>query len=351
MRQRSPTLEGFRAVLRAPVLGLAEIAWRWSVGTLAGTLLGFAFFEYLDTLPISRTELLLLRSRHPLLISQVGAHILRGSGLRLVLAGILVFAGISMAWIIAASVGRVAILSALLEHFGASKRSTPRGRLRSLWGLNFFRVAATLAAVLALMGAALVAGFASSRSDPHPGLVFLLLVPLVCLVTVFWSILNWVLSLASIFVMRNGDDTFGTISAAVATYRERRGPMLAVGFWFGVAHLTAFVLATTAVAFPLAFAGVLPVAVVLGGVLLVTLLYFAVVDFLYVGRLAGYIAILEFPENAKGSSLTAPPLPEGSRAIDRNSKGLTFPWAGIPASEDDILSDIQGLPPPEPSGG
>jgi hypothetical protein len=352
MMRRSPTLEGFRAVLRVPVLGLAEITWRWSVGTLAAALLGFAFFEYLDTLPISPAELLLLRSRHPFLISQAAAHILRGSALRLVLAGILVFTGISIAWIVAASVGRAAILSALLECFGASERSSPRGQLRSLWGLNFFRVAATLAAApAALVGAALLAGFASSASDPHPALIFLLLVPLVCLVTVFWSILNWVLSLAAIFAMRDGDDTFAAVSAAVATYRECTGPMLAVGFWFGLVHVIAFMLATAVVAFPLAFAGVLPFAVVVGGVLLVTLLYFAVVDFLYVGRLAGYIAILELPENAKASSMTAPPLPEGSRATDRSPKGLMFPWSGIPASEDDILSDIKGLPPPEPSRG
>ena len=350
MRQRSPTLEGFRAVLRAPVLGLAEIAWRWSVGTLAGALLGFAFFEYLDTLPISRAELLLLRSRHPFLISQTAAHILRGSALRLVLAGILVFVGISMAWIIAASLGRAATLSALLERFGASKPSSPRGRLASLWGLNFFRVAATLAAVPALVGAALLAGFAFSGSDPHPGVVFLLLVPLTCLVIVFWAALNWVLSLASIFVMRNGNQTFAAVSAVVAMYRERTGPLLAVGFWFGLAHVVAFMLASTVVAFPLAFAGVLPVAMVLGGVLLVTLLYFAVVDFLYLGRLAGYIAILEWPENAKGSPMTALLLPKSGPAIS-SPKGLTSAWSGIPASEDDILSDIPGLPPPEPSGG
>jgi hypothetical protein len=37
---------------------------------------------------------------------------------------------------------------------------------------------------------------------------------------------------------------------------------------------------------------------VLGGVLFVTLLYFAVVDYLYIGRLAAYVAILELPEAA-----------------------------------------------------
>ena len=62
---------------------------------------------------------------------------------------------------------------------------------------------------------------------------------------------------------------------------------------------------------------------VFGGVLLVSLLYFAAVDFLYVGRLATYMFLLEQPE----------PGPECQRC--RRSP-----------ADDDILSDIPGLVPP-----
>ena len=57
-----------------------------------------------------------------------------------------------------------------------------------------------------------------------------------------------------------------------------------------------FVVASSAVAVPLGFAEVLPASMVFGGVLLVTLLYFGAVDFLYVGRLATYVFLLEEPE-------------------------------------------------------
>jgi len=94
--------------------------------------------------------------------------------------------------------------------------------------------------------------------------------------------------------------------------------------WFGLAHGLAFMAATSVVAVPLAFAGVLPAAVVLGGLLLVTLLYFAVADFLYIGRLSAYVSMMEVPEAPK------PELP----------------------ADDDILSDVRGLvPPPEAVGG
>jgi hypothetical protein len=68
---------------------------------------------------------------------------------------------------------------------------------------------------------------------------------------------------------------------------------LAASTWFGLAHLAAFGLASSAVVFPLVFVGVLPRVVVFSGVLMVTLLYFAVADFLYMGRLAAYVAIVE----------------------------------------------------------
>lgn len=77
MKPRSPTLEGFRAILRRPSFGLAEIAWRWSFGAAAGLLLIFSFFEYLDTLPVSQGDLLLLRTSQPVLVSRAVVHIFR----------------------------------------------------------------------------------------------------------------------------------------------------------------------------------------------------------------------------------------------------------------------------------
>ena len=72
-----------------------------------------------------------------------------------------------------------------------------------------------------------------------------------------------------------------------------------------MAFLGTFVAAV--IAFPLGFASVLPASVVLGGVLLVVLLYFVVADFLYVGRLAAYVAILELPEIFSASEPSASP--------------------------------------------
>src|SRR5207248_6704414 len=116
------------------------------------------------------------------------------------------------------------------------------------------------------------------------------------LVWIAWSVVNWFLSLAAVFVVTEGKDTFAAIAAAVDLCRREAGSVFAAGTWFGLAHGVAFFVATSIVAFPFAFIGVLPGAIVLGGVLLVTLLYFAAADFLYVGRLGAYVAILELPD-------------------------------------------------------
>jgi hypothetical protein len=302
MKPRSPTLEGFRAIFTRPSFGLAEIGWRWSFGAATSLLLTFAFFEYLDTLPVSKADLLLLQTGQPVLISRAVAHIFRGSAFRVIETAVVLALALGFAWVVVASLARVATLNALLSYFretGMSSSQPNRAgnwRLRSLFALNFFRLGTTLASAVGLFAAILLGGAVSRPDDPSPGSALLILLTITMLVWSAWSTLNWFLSLAAVFVVADGRDTFSAIASAVALCRTRAGSVFAAGTWFGLAHITAFAVASSVVAFPLGFAAVLPTGVVLGGVLLVTLLYFAVADFLYVGRLAAYVAILELPE-------------------------------------------------------
>jgi hypothetical protein len=324
----SPTLEGFRAVFRRPALPLAEITWRWSFAAAACVLLGLGFLEYVDTLPLSNTDLLLLRTRHPLLISQAFTHILHGSALRFALACVVLFSALAILWVFLAALGRGATLAPLVDYIrerarnhqretagaqapatisAADSQVSSRWRVRSLVGLHFLRAGLALAACAGLIGAVILAGFASSKAHPHPGTVFFLAVLIMFLVWLLWSSVSWFLSIASIFVVRQGEDTFGSLSAVVDLCRERFGPVMAVGTWFGVGHLVLFVVAASVVSFPLAFAQAVPLRIVLSAVLLLTLAYFAIVDTLYIGRLAGYVAILEGPP--RDPAPTASPLP------------------------------------------
>jgi len=311
MKRRSPTLEGFRSLWRQPSLGVAEIAWRWSIGGAAAVLGVLAFFEYLGTLTVTRGDLLLLRSRRPTLISQAMAHILRGSGWRAVQAMAVLVLGLAMGWIVISAIARAATVRALVAYFRkqvaasdvhAEERLSSGWRLSSLLELNFFRVALTLAAFAAFLAAFILGGTVSPAENPSPGAAFLLMLSVIVLVWLAWSVLNWFLSVAAIFVIRDGRDAVASIAATLDLCQNRIGSVFAAGTWFGLAHVVCFFVATTVVAFPLGLAGVLPPAITVGGILLITLLYFAVVDFLYVGRLAAYVAMLEIPEPIANAS-------------------------------------------------
>src|ERR1700751_2007463 len=113
----SPTLEGFRAAFRRPSLTLAEIVWRWAAGATVAALFVFGLIEYLNTLPVTNGELLFLRTRHPYLVGEAIAHILRGNLNRAVMSALLAALMLALLWMIVASVGRIATVRALLDYF------------------------------------------------------------------------------------------------------------------------------------------------------------------------------------------------------------------------------------------
>jgi hypothetical protein len=337
MPLRSPTLEGFRAAFRRPSLTLAEIMWRWTAGGTAAALFVFGLFEYFDTLPVTNGELLFLRTRHPYLVGEAIAHILRGSLNRAVRAGLLAALMLAVLWIFAASVGRIATVRALLDYFRrdvASNVSTDHVHsniaLPALLRLNFLRVVVAVAAIFGFIGAAILAGYASPDADPRPGLAFLLFLPLAGLICWVWWALNWLLSLAGMFAVRESEDAVGAIIAAVGFCRERTAAVFAVSTWTGLAHLVAFVGATTVASMPLGLAGLVPWRLVVAVVLLVTLAYFAFADWLYTARLAGYVSLAETP-----LALLAPSPP-----ISPTTPSRVAPIQTTIDRDETILSDV-----------
>ncbi len=317
MPRISPTLEGFRAAFRRPSFTFAEITWRWMVGATATALFFYGLFEYLNTLPVTNGELLFLRTRHPFFVWQALAHILRGSLSRGIIALILAAMLLSLLWMIAASIGRIATVRGMQEYFrernpfseataDAVQQEAPNTSevLASLLRLNFLRVAVALAVFLGLVGAAILSGFASSDGHPRPGLAFFLFMPAVALVVFAGWGLNWALSLAAVFPVRNGDDAISAISSAVDLCRERTGAVFAVSTWTGLGHIAAVVIATSVVFIPLGLVPFVPWRLAVAVVLLMTLIYFAIADWLYTARLAGYVCIIALPESA-----FAPPPP------------------------------------------
>ena len=330
MARRSPTLEGFRILFRMPSLGLAEIAWRWAMGAAGVASLSFAFLQYLNSLPVTSADMLLLRTRHPLMVSRAIARIFAGSAGRFLMALVVLAMALSLAWIVIAAVGRAVTLKTLLAHFFPDR--DVRLRVGAIIELNTLRAALSWAAIAACFGALLLAGMASPKTDPSPVSAMLIFVTLGLFIWLCWRMLNWLLSLAAIFVMAEGETTSGAIVAAVDLLRQRPAAMVAAATWFGIAHGVACVVAGSAVGFPLAFVGLLPGGVIFGGVILAMLVYFAIVDYLYVGRLAAYLFITESPEMPETETMPFPPRPDRSAGVDPSELILSdLPLGEAPA--------------------
>jgi hypothetical protein len=319
MPSPTPVRDGFRAVWRQPSIFFAELAARWSWGGAALLLCGLALFEYLHTLVVTPADMFLLRLKHPLAVSRALADIFHGSWPRVLHSLLLLVPALTVLWIVVMALGRFATLRSLLdaarlpeEPLSASEADpaafrplnihSPRLRwqpLRSLAGLNFLRSGLALAALISLLGSAVLVSFVSTVKHPHPGLAFLFFIPLAIVVFAIWSSVNWFLSIAAVFVVREREDTFGSIAATVDLCRRCPGKISGPGFWFGSMHLVAFVVGSTVVMYPLSLATLVPASVMLSLMALVTLAYFAVADYLHVARLAGYVSLVEWDRSPK----------------------------------------------------
>jgi len=288
---QSSIRRGFASIRRQPALPLAEITWRWCFAVAACLLAVVSVLEYLSAIPISWREQLLVQSGEPLLALAAVAHVLQASAVRLAAGMIVAGTAIAVLWIFSAALGRLITLSALLPE--------TRGKSRSLLGLSFLRAGLFLAAVLAAVGALILAASAGPVGDAALGVVLAAI--LLAAIWLVWALLNWLLSLAAIFAIRDQEDTFGAVSAAVDFVRGAFGDVVLTSLPFGLLHYIA--LAAVVAAGLLVFDLMIGVSFAAAWALVaIVLAYFAYVDFLYITRLAAYLALA----GASGESAVAP---------------------------------------------
>ncbi len=283
---------------RQPGMVVAEVAWRWSFGVAALGLLTLTAIQFLKTIPVTNADLLLIRTRMPLLMADAFAHILQGSGARLLRAAAVLVPGLGALWTLASAVGRAATLKPLL---GES-----RARFSALLGIGFLRAALTLAGFLAYLGAAILAAVISTP-DSESGLAWFLAVLLLelLLIVLSWSVLNWYLSLAPLTAARDGGDTMAAVGAALGASRRSASAFAQVSTVFGIFRLVALVAVTLISLGALAQLGVRAMPFAIALVVTLTLAYCVFADFLYLARMAAYAAIIR--QQDEGEVVIAPP--------------------------------------------
>jgi hypothetical protein len=346
MAHRSPTLEGFRVIFRRPSLTLAEIAWRWSFWGAVVFLTGVLLIEYLDSLPVGPRDLLFLDSGQPSLIGKALAHIFMGSGLRLALGATIIISAAGLAWTIIGAVGRSVSLRAIrdyvVEQLSSGEELHSTGSVRSLVGINLLRLVLALMTFVAVIGSVVLPARVFAAYHPKSGWLFLWTLLLLGMVSLIWATLNWSLSLAGVFVVRDGRDALGAMAAAARFSRERSGGLWAINFWFGLMHITMFAIGMTIASSVVSMAQILPGKVILTTLFLVALIYFVLADAIHVGRMAAWFCLAETPLMPPVvAEMATPFLPEPVAESPVLPMTLTTTESIEFPPEDDILSDIE----------
>lgn len=328
MASPSPTAAGFRLILRRPPIVLAEVAWRWSFAVAVWFLGGAFLLQYAGSLSVNAVDRLLLGTRQPALILRALERIFHGSALRFTTSVLLLAIALTIAWIVLASLGRAVTLKAIIEELGINPSpNTRRGTIASQFALNFLRATATLAAFVAEFGALLIASGVWASTHLSAADATRLWLATLLLVWISWAVLNWLLSTSALFVAADGVGAFPAISATVGWYRDRPGSVLAVGIWFGLIHGGAFLTACSAGFTVLSMAGALGSGPTLFLEFLVLVVYCAVADALYIGRLTAYLAII------RGAPAYAR-LPQAPMPIVSGPEGTSIDQSEL------ILSDV-----------
>jgi hypothetical protein len=276
--------------LKQPRLVAAEIAWRWSFGAAVLALAAAAFFGFLEGVVVTNRDLLALGSSSPDLMSAALVHMFEGAGPRMLRALLLLVPVIALLWVAIASLGRAATLRTLIEESGQLRWS-------AIVLLHILRAFLALAAIMAGFGVILFASWVSTAPDAdgfaQPNVTVYLLILLFTLPTLIllWSFLNWILSLASIFIVRDGTDWAAGVACAVRAFRDQQSQFTSATVLFGLLRLLALavlLMISMTAAGTFSAAGFKATLVVLA---LVAFTYFVLVDSLHIARLAAYVNI------------------------------------------------------------
>ena len=293
MPTESPLRYGFRTVWREPMLALAEIAWRWVWGASALLIAWFAARGYLRSLDVSKYDQFRLNSGNPQWMAEAITHIFSGSGPTLLRLTLIITPAALVLWLFAASFGRAATLRTLVGNGSAGVHTNGKSFVARTFLLHLWRVVIGTLALVGMAASFLLGAVLMGGSDPPQPLVFMaVFFPLATLFTVVRSRINWFLLLANIYAAA-GTGMGAGFGEATRVFKRRSGEFMSVGTVIGVIRLV-LMGGVTLLSFALLPAiGNVPGKLLWSVFLLMTLLYFAVSDWLYAVKLAAYTRIVQ----------------------------------------------------------
>lgn len=281
-----------------------ELLWRWSFGLGLLALLFYAYSHLREAVLISDAGMAALHSHDPMTVLRAAAGLVVSIEPLLLRTAVQISAAAAVLWVVSSALGRGPITRTLARRLASECRvslppDAPRWEAYAL--LKMGCVAMLLILLIGYMGGILLAT-ALDAAGTNILVAVLIVVASLAVAALVWSYVNWVLSLAPIFVARDGLAALDAVVAALAFMGRNHSRLVAVAAW----NATLRGLFATAIT----LAGIATVALHSrmpgwsAAVLLVaeTLLYLLVSDYLLLARYAAYIAVAVH-ELAEGAPL------------------------------------------------
>jgi hypothetical protein len=285
--------EGLRILRSDPVLLPVELLWRWSFGLGLLALLFFAYEQLRQVVLLSDTDLVVLHSKDPVAMAEAASMIVADAMPLLLKAFVPVVSLAAVLWIASAVLGRGVITRAIVRRLAVDYGLTVAAdapRWTSFAVLKFARVLMLLILVIGYLGGGWIAALVTGPNQDVAAAALILFVSLAASF-VLWSYVNWVLSLAPLFLVRDGLSPLDSVVAAIGFVRRNfsRLRLVAVwnSMWRGVVAggITCAGIATVMLRFALPLWGISALLV------LETFVYLVASDFLLLARLAAYASI------------------------------------------------------------
>jgi hypothetical protein len=280
----NPITQGLRAVMRDPAIFLVEILWRWSFAILACLLVAGVGAMLLGPLHVGHAWDTAWRSRDPQRMGQVVVAVVLLLGVKVILfAAIGVPLAIALIWGILSALGRFVTVKRL-------RAGLTSLRFRTILALQLLRASIGWFCLVLLFAAMFGEALIATRG-PQPDLLlyYLMVLPSVILISAFWLTVNWYLSLAAIFG-REGQSFRGALRQARQTVRQQRSDFAGTGFVFLLFRVVVLLIATAVCGLTSGMVGSSPQGY-FTLLIIVSVAYFAIADFLYMARMAAYLAL------------------------------------------------------------
>ena len=283
---------GFSIAFRRPSLFAAELAWRWAFDVAAWLLILYGILLFLRSVPVSDADMLGLSGIIPGRFGATVLHILAGSGPKMIRVAFALLVGLSLLSWMANSLGRSAVLRALMN-IEANPLST--------LGVNLLRTFGSLLVMLTYAGCIYLifrAGQAENATRPvSSGSDFsLAFAALAFLISWLWGKLDGRLTLANIFILRSGEGMGEAIVSATDVSVRRVRQFAWIGVVFGAIKAGLWVAAFFGVM--LVFSMLAPFSAGLAwcGMLFVLMIYSVLANLFGVGALAAQVRVIEWDE-------------------------------------------------------